>query len=226
MLYPSSHPFQRSQLVNPSAPFPSLNQESKHLYHSLSPSSRFSSFLFLHCFHMLPYPLNLTQLGRVELSSPDTRRTTYNSIPQHISCQACVFTVPQFDSWCQYSKGGPTFRCLWTKSDIQMLQAYLEKSCAEKKAMEENLIITALFAISIPAFFIFFLTFIYSILLFFHSLITCFFHIKPFISQWSRFSTGITSSQLSGAVTVYISWLTGDSFTKAVFKTINKCSEI
>lgn len=91
MLYPSSHPFQRSQLVNPSAPFPSLNQESKHLYHSLSPSSRFSSFLFLHCFHMLPYPLNLTQLGRVELSSPDTRRTTYtipypNTFPARLVC--------------------------------------------------------------------------------------------------------------------------------------------
>lgn len=73
--------FRRNQLVSPSAPLPGLSQEAKYLCHSFSPSTgpptTFSSFLFLHYFHMLPYPLNLVQLGRVELSSPGTPGATY-----------------------------------------------------------------------------------------------------------------------------------------------------
>lgn len=143
VLCPSSHPCSEKSAGESLSSFPWPQPGGKtplsFPWPLLRPPTRLSSFLFLHCFHMLPYPLNLTQLGRAELSSPvyessqHSQDHIHNSTHQHIFFQACVFTVPQFHGQCQYSKGGPTFGCLCIKSDMQMLQAYLEKLMMKKR---------------------------------------------------------------------------------------------
>lgn len=84
MLCPSSHPCSEksageslSSLLQPQPRGKTpLSIPQPFQWTSLRPPTGFFSFLSLHCFHMLPYPLNLTQPGRVELSSPGTPRTT------------------------------------------------------------------------------------------------------------------------------------------------------
>lgn len=89
-------PIQRSQLVNPSAPFPSqggktpLSFPQSFHWTSLSSPSRFSSCLFLHCFHMLSYPLNFSweKLNFPHLVLPEPH--TQFHIPTHFLPALCV----------------------------------------------------------------------------------------------------------------------------------------
>lgn len=92
-----------------------------------------------------------------------------------------------------------------------MLQTYVEKAYEEKRGngrdSHYNSTKLLLFAKFFPVWFFFLNIYLCynTILLSVDCLLVPHKTLKPFISQWSRFTTGITAPQLSGTVTVYIS---------------------
>ena len=188
LLCSSSHPCSEKSAGESLSSFPWPQPEGKtplplpqpsHWTSHNSPTS-ISSLLFLHCFHMLPYPLNLVQLGRVEISSPRTPGPTIiiahtNTFSARLVCLLFYSFLVSISTASEDLYSGA---CV-SDQTVPMLQHYVEKTSEEKRAMVETLIVTVQNYFSLPNnFFFFSQMFIYAIILLFHPLIACFFHVK------------------------------------------------